>query len=66
MNNKEKLNNITVYLMFHEAELKNNLIDKQNQMLLKADTYNVMEYYKAKSIYDSFEKLSRDIEKILF
>lgn len=66
MSNKEKINNIIVYLIFQEAKLKNDLIDSQNHMLLKPDTYNVLEYYKAKSIYDSFEEISKDIEKILF
>ena len=50
MSNKEKINNIIVYLIFQEAKLKNDLIDSQNHMLLKPDTYNVLEYYKAKSI----------------
>lgn len=66
MSNKEKLNNITVYLIFHETELKNNLIEKHNQMIIRTDTYNVLEYYKAKAIYESFQEISKDIEKILY
>lgn len=66
LSNKEKLNNITVYLMFHEAKLKNDLIDRHNQMIIKTDTYNVLEYYKAKAIYESFQEISKDIEKILY
>ena len=63
---KEKINNICHYLLFKEVELKNNVIDRENLLQMKCDTYNVLEYYKAVSIYNSFQEISKDIEKILF
>lgn len=66
LTNKEKINNIIVYLLFAEAELKNNLIDKEHYMKLHTDTFSVLEHYKAKCKYEVFEKLSSDIEKIIF
>ena len=66
MTDKEKINNLTTYLLFADTRFKNVIIEKENQMRLKPDTYNVMEYYKACNRYEAYKDISSDINKIIF
>lgn len=66
MTAKEKITNIITYLLFADTHFKNEIIEKENQMRLKPDTYNVMEYYKACNRYEAYKDISSDINKIIF
>ena len=66
MTPKDKINNLTTYLLFSDTRFKNEIIEKQNQMRLKPDTYNVMEYFKACNKYEAYKEISSDINKIIF
>ena len=66
MTAKEKINNITTYLLFADTRFKNEIIEKENQMRFKPDTYNVMEYSKACNRYEAYKDISSDINKIIF
>lgn len=65
MKDKEKINNLVVYLLFVDTRFKNDLIERHNQMILKTDTFNTMEYFKAYCKYETLKEISTDIEKII-
>lgn len=65
MKNKEKINNIIVYLLFVDTKFKNDLIEKQNQMILRTDTFNTLEFFKAQCRYEALKDISADIENLI-
>lgn len=66
LTDKEKLNLITQYFYGGSFEYENNLILAQNICNLHTDKFNLIELYKRQIEKDIFNKISSDIEKILF
>ena len=57
---------ITQYFYGGSFEYENNLILAQNVCNLHIDKFNVIDLYKCQIEKDLFNKISADIEKILF
>lgn len=66
LTDKEKLSSITQYFYVGSFNYENDLIIAQNVCNLHTDKFNIIELYKCQVAKDTFEKISKDIEKILF
>lgn len=65
MRDKEKISFVYSYLLDNEFKYKNEMTEKFDNLRSHADTFDVLEFYKAKCRYELFKELSSDIEKII-
>lgn len=65
MRDREKISCVYAYLLEKEIKFKNDMTEKLDNLRSHADTFDVLEFYKAKCRYELFKELSRDIEKII-
>lgn len=66
LTDKEKINNVIHYFYVGSFNNENDLILSQNACNLHTDKFNIMDLYKSQVAKDTFEKIAKDIEKILF
>ena len=65
MKDKEKISNLYHYILYKEITLKNEMTSKHDILKTHPDTFDVLEFYKAKCRYELFKELSKDIERII-
>lgn len=63
---KEKILLITQYFYGGAFDYENNRITAQNVCNIHTDKNNILELYKTQVELDTFNKIAKDIEKILF
>lgn len=66
LTDKEKLSLITHYFYIGSFEYENNKTLAENCCNLHIDKNNILELYKTQVELDTFNKIAKDIEKILF
>lgn len=68
MNNREKILNISHYILIVESKYRDELERAENLIKIrsKVNAEDYLNYYKAKIKLETYKEISNDIERILF
>lgn len=68
MNNREKILNITHYILIAESNYLDELERTENLIKIRSRVYaeDYLNYYKAKIKLETYKEISNDIERLLF